>query len=426
MSQTRIMVVEDEPTTLTDALSVLPKSDYLLVGSALGCEAALELAGREHPDLVLIDISSDKDLDGIGAARIISEQHHFPVLLITTLKDESLVVEAQKTSAFGLVTKPFDRITISNAIQLTLYRCGMEKELHESEERFRIFAEYTHDWEYWLSPKRKPVYHSPSCLRITGYTADEFMDNPDLLVEIVHPEDADMVEEHVLKACATSWSAADIDFRIVTRQGEMRWINHVCQPVNNKTGRFRGRRAGNRDITDRKQLEIKLEHMAIHDGLTGLPNRELLVDRLEHAIASASRKMGKMAVLFIDIDDFKAINDNFGHKVGDLVLKEVADRVQASVRQSDTVARFGGDEFVVVLSEVTEPEDARSFARKISQVLTAEFESAGQCFALRASIGGAIFPDHGETSEQLIAKADAAMYKVKLGGKQGIEIASLK
>ncbi len=425
MSQIRIMVVVDESATLMDELSILPKPDYLLVGSAFSGEAAIELAGREHPDLVLIDISPDKNMDGIGAARIISEQHHIPVLFVAALKDEPLVARAQKTGEFGLVTKPFDRTNISNAIRLTLLQYGMKKELHESEERFRIFAEHTHDWEYWLSPKRKPVYHSPSCLRITGYTADEFMDNPDLLVEIVHPEDTDIVKEHILKACATSWSAADIDFRILTRQGEVRWINHVCQPVDNKAGRFRGRRAGNRDITDRKQLEIKLEHMAIHDGLTGLPNRELLVDRLEHAIASASRKKGRMAVLFIDIDNFKAINDNYGHKAGDLALKEVADRVLASVRHSDTVARFGGDEFVVVLSEVTAPEDAITFAQKISQVLAADFVSDGQGIIIRASIGGAIFPEHGETSGQLIARADAAMYKVKLTGKQGVEMASL-
>lgn len=425
MSPTRIMVVEDEPVTLMAELSVLREHDYLLVGSVLSGEAAIGLAGREQPDVVLIDISLNGEMDGIRTAEIIHQQHHVPVVFVANPGDAHLVARARKRGVFGFVTKPIDRTNISNAIQLTLFQHGMEKELHESEERFRIFAEHTHDWEYWLSPTRKPVYHSPSCLRITGYSAEEFMANPELLVEIVHPEDVDVVKEHIHQACATSWKPDDIDFRIVTRQGEVRWVNHVCQPVHNKTGRFRGRRAGNRDITDRKQLELKLEHMAIHDGLTGLPSRELLIDRLEHAIASASRKKGKMAVLFIDIDNFKAINDNFGHKVGDLALKEVADRVLASVRHSDTVARFGGDEFVVVLSEVTAPEDAITFARKISQVLAADFVSDGQGIVIRASIGGAIFPDHGETSEQLIARADAEMYRVKLGGKQDIEMASL-
>jgi len=424
MNRVRILIVEDEPIIALSLQAMVEDLDYLLRGPVGSGREAIEAVEQESPDLVLMDISLSGDMDGIEAATIIREHLDIPVVFVTALKEPTLVPRAKESGAFGYVTKPFDRASLSNAIELALFRHGMEKRLRESEERFRIFAEYTCDWEYWLGPKGKAIYHSPSCLRITGYAAEEYMTQPDLLGKIVYPADAERVKQHFYQAFTGGRADVDIDFRIITRGGEVRWLNHVCQPVHDAKGLFCGQRAGNRDITMRKELELKLEHMAIHDGLTDLPNRGLLLDRLSQAIAAAQRKKGKMAVLFIDLDNFKLINDRFGHRVGDLSLKEVARRISASIRHSDTLARFGGDEFVVVLSGVTAADDALSFAQKIFKNFDSIFVADGKDILIQVSIGISIFPDHGADPDALIAQADAAMYQVKMAGRHGIEMAS--
>ena len=424
MNQPSILIVENEPIIALGLQAMVEELDFQTIGPFGSGREVIEAVKHELPDLVLMDISLAGKMDGIEAAEIIRASQDIPVVFVTALKDSKLVTRANESGAFGYVTKPFDRESLSNAIELALFRHGMEKRLRESEERFRIFAEYTCDWEYWLGPDGKAIYHSPSCLRITGYAVKDFMAQPELLGEIVHPADVERVKQHFFQAYSGGMDSVDIDFRIITRTGEVRWLNHVCQPVHDENGRFRGERAGNRDITQRKELELKLEHMAIHDGLTDLPNRGLLIDRLTQAIATARRNNGKMAVLFIDLDNFKMINDHYGHRVGDLTLKEVAKRVSASIRHSDTLARFGGDEFVVVLSEVAAGEDASMFAQKIFKDFDATFVADGKHILIQVSIGIAIFPDHGEDPDALIAQADTAMYRVKQAGRQGIEMAS--
>ncbi len=424
MNQASILIVENEPIIALGLQEMVEDLDFQAIGPVGSGREVIEAVARKLPDLVLMDISLDGELDGIEVAEIIRASQNIPVIFVTALKDTKLVTRAKESGAFGYLTKPFDQGGLSNAIELALFRHGMEKQLRESEERFRIFAEYACDWEYWLGADGKAIYHSPSCLRITGYAAEDFMAQPGLLGEIVHPADTERVKQYFFQGFSGVTTDISIDFRIITRAGEVRWLNHVCQPVHADNGQFRGQRAGNRDITLRKELELKLEHMAIHDSLTDLPNRGLLLDRLSQAIATASRKNAKMAVLFIDLDNFKMINDHYGHRVGDLTLQEVAKRVSASIRHSDTLARFGGDEFVVVLSELAAAEDAGLFAQKIFKGFESTFVVDGKHILIQASIGIALFPEHGEDPDALIAQADAAMYRVKLAGRQGIKMAS--
>ncbi len=168
-----------------------------------------------------------------------------------------------------------------------------------------------------------------------------------------------------------------------------------------------------RDITERKKLEKSIRQMATHDALTGLPNRNLLPDQLEKAIALARRNKQKMALLFVDLDNFKPINDNFGHSVGDIVLQKTAQRLIEAVRASDFVARVGGDEFVVVLQETGTMATAAIATQRIIDQVSMPLEIEGNICQLGASIGISLFPDHAETTDELMQKADAAMYNVK-------------
>ncbi len=174
-----------------------------------------------------------------------------------------------------------------------------------------------------------------------------------------------------------------------------------------------------RDISERKENEDRIRRLAHHDHLTGLPNRNLLNDRMNHALARVRRNGGRMAVLYVDLDRFKPVNDTFGHEAGDQVLREVADRLMACVRSSDTVARVGGDEFVVVVEEITRATEAARVASKIIEALGRTFEVKGSTCTLGASIGVAVFPDDGYTLDDVCKAADVAMYRVKRSGRNG-------
>jgi len=172
-----------------------------------------------------------------------------------------------------------------------------------------------------------------------------------------------------------------------------------------------------RDITDRKRVHDRIEQLAHHDFLTKLPNRVLFKDRLERAIALADRNRGRIAVLFLDLDGFKAINDELGHEAGDHLLCEIARRITTVIRHSDTVARVGGDEFTVILNEIGSAEDVSAVAGKILGVVSLPFSVEGTERRIGVSIGIAIFPDHARAHDALLRAADASMYAAKQAGK---------
>ena len=174
-----------------------------------------------------------------------------------------------------------------------------------------------------------------------------------------------------------------------------------------------------RDISERKENEERIKRLAHHDALTGLPNRNLLNDRINHALARVRRHGGRMAVLYVDLDRFKPINDTLGHEAGDLVLRQVAARLSTCIRSSDTVSRVGGDEFVVVVEEVGRPGEAAMVARKIIDTLSAPVFYLDHACQVGASIGIAVFPDDGTTMEDVCKAADIAMYRVKHSGRNG-------
>lgn len=178
------------------------------------------------------------------------------------------------------------------------------------------------------------------------------------------------------------------------------------------------------DITDRLKTQEKIRHMASHDGLTDLPNRYLFRDRLVQALKRAQRNRSKVAVLFVDLDGFKPINDTLGHEVGDVLLKETSRRLRGCVRQSDTVGRHGGDEFTIVLADIHNVASATRVAEQVLEALGSPFHLGGQRLSISASIGIAFYPDHGDAPEDLLNLADDAMYVVKQSGRNGFRVAS--
>lgn len=174
------------------------------------------------------------------------------------------------------------------------------------------------------------------------------------------------------------------------------------------------------DITDRKIAEDRNQHLAYHDVLTGLPNRSLFRDRVQHAIASAERERSRLALMFVDLDKFKPVNDRYGHGVGDLLLKAVAERLYRCLRKSDSPARLGGDEFVVLLPAIKTERNALEIAEKIRHEMSVPFEIDGLTLEISASIGVAIYPDHADNAQRLVDCADLAMYYAKAEGRNRV------
>ena len=203
---------------------------------------------------------------------------------------------------------------------------------------------------------------------------------------------------------------------LIRRDGSESSIEDSAAPIHDRSGSVTGAVIVFHDVTDSRAMTQEMSHLAQHDILTDLPNRMLLKDRISQAIVAARRNNTKVAVLFLDLDGFKDINDSLGHAVGDNVLQSVAKRLVSCVRSSDTVSRQGGDEFVVLLSEIKQPSDAGITARKILTAVTASHRFEQHDLQLTASIGLSTYPEDGQDAETLLKNADTAMYEGKKRG----------
>lgn len=220
---------------------------------------------------------------------------------------------------------------------------------------------------------------------------------------------------------STGESLINLEEMVVDFTGAEKWFSASKVPLRDAHGKIIGIVGVCRDITDRKDSEERLHFMAMHDALTHLPNRTLLVDRLEQGIKQKERTDGQLTVLFIDLDNFKIVNDSLGHDAGDTLIKAVADRLIAAVRSSDTVARLGGDEFVILLIDQDNPiSDTAPIIERLRASIAEPFIIEGQKFQVTCSIGGATFPNDGTDTTTLLKNADIAMYKAKEGGRDNV------
>ena len=279
---TSIMVVEDEYIIANDIKHSLEGMGYKVRSTVSSGEEAVERVSREKPDLVLMDIVLRDKMDGIEAAGEIGSRFNIPVVFLTSYADEDVLLRAKAASPFGYLVKPFDDRELNATIQMALDRVTLEAKLCKSEERFRIVADFTYDWEYWIAPDGGLIYVSPSCQRITGYRAEEFIDDPGLVVAIAHPDDKESLAEHshVEIECK---EAQSLTFRIITRDGQQRWIEHKCQPVYGSEGLYRGRRASNRDVTEHKEADIELAKVKLAAEVANRSKSEFLAN-MSHEI----------------------------------------------------------------------------------------------------------------------------------------------
>lgn len=261
-------------------------------------------------------------------------------------------------------------------------------------------------------------YFNKTWLDFTGRKLEEELG--DGWMEGVHPDDLDRCRKIYFEAIGRH-EPFEIEYRLRRHDGEYRWIMNVGAPYEDLNGDFAGFVGTCDDITERKRYESQLERQANYDDLTGLPNRNLLQDRLSQALIFARRKNRSLAVLFIDLDHFKNINDGLGHDAGDALLALVAARLVGNVREGDTVARQGGDEFVLLLPEIRAEEDVPEITQKLVKAMSAPFDIGGRELHITCSIGIASYPKDGEDRQTLLKNADAAMYSAKKMGRNNAQ-----
>jgi diguanylate cyclase (GGDEF)-like protein/PAS domain S-box-containing protein len=293
--------------------------------------------------------------------------------------------------------------------------------LQESEERYRTIADFAYDWEVWIGTDQTVHYCSPACLRITGYPPERFFEDPGLIREIIIEEDLDAWDAYLVEA--DSERGDSLDFRILTADGKTRWLGVVGRSVSGIGGKPLGMRLSFRDITDRKTMEEQLRHQALHDPLTNLANRTLCLDRLRQAMRRAKRRENYFfAVVFLDLDRFKIINDSLGHRFGDMVLTETAIRLTGEMRGLDTVSRFGGDEFVLILDELSSPGEAIRIIKRVREKLSEPFRFNGNEIRTTASFGIVLSPVVDGRAADVLQHANIAMHRAKEAGRNRFKV----
>ncbi len=292
----------------------------------------------------------------------------------------------------------------------------LENSFLEQEEALWVISEFANDWEYWQALDGSYKYVSPSCTKITGYQPKDFYANQMLLEDIIAAKDWHRWLEHNHTMIAED-EVEPLEFEIRTKNGKIKWIQHVCQPVVNSKGENIGIRGSNRDISSLKELQEELKHVAGHDHLTGLANRALLMEHLEQTMKRAERDRSIFVIAFIDLDNFKDINDTYGHIAGDEVLKRVAQDLKTFVRKDDIIARFGGDEFVGIF-KINYQDDVHQIKEKMIKAINTEIVCYKFEITFSLSVGMSVYPADGTTIDKLLNHADKEMYIMKGKNKE--------
>jgi diguanylate cyclase (GGDEF)-like protein/PAS domain S-box-containing protein len=311
------------------------------------------------------------------------------------------------------------KLTNQRLIDDVLARKRTERALQESEQRFRQLVAMSSDW-YWEQDEQLRFVavtgdftekSGIAVARILGKTRWEFVDGL---------ADSEAGREHIA-AIAEREPFKNLEYRALDDHGEERWFCVSGQPTFDDGGRFTGYRGTGSDITARKITEQRVHHVAQHDVLTGLPNRSLLQDRLGQAVAYATRSGHPVWVMLIDLDRFKYVNDSMGHKAGDVLLMTVAARLRSSLRDTDTVARLSGDEFVVILSQHEDQPLTHDIVQRVMDSVAQPVMLGPKEFFVTCSIGVAAYPSDGTPADSLIEHADIAMYRAKKLGRNNFQ-----
>ncbi|HVI51893.1 MAG TPA: EAL domain-containing protein [Candidatus Sulfotelmatobacter sp.] len=418
-------MVDDSPSAVALMVRLLETVDGCETVGFTSSVKALEWCRGNAVDLVVVDyeMPPPNGIAFIEAFRADSRNAAIPVVMVTSVADRDIRYMALQTGATDFLSKPIDQVEFVARMRNLLASCRAHKRLAElsvwlTDEVRKASLVITQSPGPVIITNRDGIieYVNPAFTEATGYGAEELAGRtPNILKSGLTPPDV-YVE---LWSTITSGHVWRGTFQNRRKDGSLFWETARISPLRNEAGEITHFVAVKEDITLRKEYEARLEWQANYDSLTGLPNRMLVLDRLGQAVAVAGRNRCQVTVMHIDLDRFRAINDTLGHGAGDDVLRQVAHRLLAEQHQTDTVARVGNDEFVMVLSDIGEAHSPQAVASRLCAVLAQPFQIQDQEVFISARIGIAVFPTDGETPQELLRSATAAMPGVDSAGHGG-------
>ncbi|HRI91262.1 MAG TPA: diguanylate cyclase [Accumulibacter sp.] len=415
-----ILVIEDDPGDLglirsnvrLAGLKRIGEDDPVIWASTLA--DGIAAAAFNKPDVVLLDLSLPDSAGITTVERMRAAAPTVPIIVLTGQDDHQLAEAALQADAQDYLPKGqlFQHDALGRAIRHALVRQKLESRLHLLDAALNAVASGIVITDLSAAIE----WANPAFTQITGFaTAEVVGHNPGEMLNS-GKQDGHFYEGMWQTILAGRvWTGELVNRR---KNGSLFDAALTISPVTGGDGSIRHFVAIMQDISERKATDERVQHLAHHDQLTDLPNRMLLSDRLFQALAQVRREQGTLAVMFLDLDDFKPVNDTLGHDVGDLLLKEVALRLRGCApRSSDTVARVGGDEFVILLAQIDKAADAAVVARKVLAAVKRPFAIGPHRIDISTSIGIAVYPEHGEDVSRLLKNADTAMYHAKKAGR---------
>lgn len=422
-----LLVVDDAPENIHELLEAL-KDEYRIMVASSGAKALEMVQGASPPDLVLLDIVMP-GMDGYEVCRrmkALPASNRIPVIFVTVVQATQEKVKGFELGAADYITKPFDidevRARVRTHMELSRLRRFLEQQvsqrtelLKESEEKYRILADYSPNWEYWLALNGSYLYVSPACTDVSGYMPADFFNDSGLMEKIIHADDLNAWQTY--GPGGSRLDTVPLILRIHAKDGSERWVEHVVKPVINDQGQPMGLRGSYCDITQRRHAEQKLDFFTQHDPLTGLCNRALFGEFLARAIRQAEHGQTQFSLLFINLDNFKTINESLGHRAGDRLLIEVAQRLRDLLPGVDAIARMGGDEFNVIVEHDPNGPGIDLVAQHVIDTLSLPYLLDGNNAYVGASVGIAQYPADGRDAETLQSHADAALHRAKAQGR---------
>ncbi|MDJ0738331.1 MAG: EAL domain-containing protein [Gammaproteobacteria bacterium] len=419
-----LLLADDDPAIGLLAQMGLTKHGYHVTAVESG-EAALRAVADRRPDIILLDVIMP-GVSGYDVCRRLGADpatRQIPIIMVTGLDDPESIEQAYAAGADAFVTKPINWTVLRHQLQYVLRSSRDRARLAESEERYALAASGANDglWDWNIAGQA--VYYSPRWREQLGLRSQDIGDDLDDWLDRIHPEDRLAFHNALNAHLAGNSRKFEIEYRIRDHAGDYRWM--LCRALairddDDNPCRMAGSQT---DITERKLAERQLVHDALHDTLTGLANRKLLLERVSHAIKLSHRRQDyRFAVAIMDLDRFKNINDSLGPLAGDSLLGRIGERIASHLRSSDTLARIGGDEFAILFDDVGGHDHLDRLIERIRREISQPFTLLDQDVVTTASLGIVYSAPSYENPEDMLRDADIAMYQAKALGKNRHEV----
>lgn len=423
-----ILIVDDDEILRMLFRQFLEGEEYEVTEATNGAEA-LEKISSASFDLVIMDIAMP-GIDGLSVCEHLkfSRDNPPPVLMITALEDEESIDRAFSAGAVDLIRKPIQWSVLRNRIRYIINAHHARREIEELTRNYEMILDAAANGICGVDGAQRISFVNTAALKMLGYDLEEVLDRP---YREIFKASKPGTDDFEVDSCpffrdgAPKESFHYDELRFLRKDGTSFPVDCRSNPII-ENNLLTGAVLVFQDVTARQQAAELIRYMANHDSLTNLPNRNFCNKRLPQAISLAKRHGRIICLLFIDLDRFKPINDNFGHAVGDKVLRKVADRLKRLLRASDSVCRLGGDEFVILLESTDSVDGASYVAEKTIEILNEPMVVEGHRCSIGASIGISIYPEDCEDANTMLQHADIAMYEAKKKGRNRYERYSTK